>query len=64
MVYGVQNKFPGMQRSKKLSAIVRTKIQSTETESEITEMVELVAKNNKIVIITASHMLRRLKGFF
>lgn len=37
------------------------KIQSIETKSEITQIIELVDKDDKIIIIAVSHVLRKLK---
>lgn len=37
------------------------KIQSIETKPEITQIIELVDKDDKIIIIAVSHVLRKLK---
>lgn len=37
------------------------KIQSIETKPEITQIIELVDKDDKIIIIAISHVLRKLK---
>lgn len=37
------------------------KMQSIETKPEITQIIELVDKDDKIIIIAVSHVLRKLK---
>lgn len=37
------------------------KIQTTKTDPEMTQIIQLVDKSIKVVIITASHMLKSLK---
>lgn len=37
------------------------KMQSIETKPEITQIIELVDKDDKIIIIAISHVLRKLK---
>lgn len=39
----------------------KKKIQTTKTDPEMTQIIQLVDKNIKVVIITASHMLKSLK---
>ena len=48
-----------MQRSKKIQPMMRRKI--NETELEMSQMIELVDKDIKTVIVNIFHMFKRLK---
>lgn len=55
---GVQSKISGMPRSRK---IMRGKNQSAATDSERTQVLELIQKDMKRAIITELNMLEKLK---
>lgn len=52
---------PGILRGRKIQPIMREKNKSIETNSEMTEMIELVVKDINRVTITLFHMVNKLE---
>lgn len=50
-----------MQRSKEIQSINEEKIQSLETDPEMTQMIELINKDIKTMIIAIFHRFRKLE---
>lgn len=53
-----------MQRNRKTQSIVRGKKQSIKADPEITQMIELIDKIIKVVIITLFYMFKKLEDRF